>query len=197
MPQMEEEQQGEVRDQLRLSGAGKTITTVEPKFIPKDAVAVSLERRAEGKGGSDRLCRFSGKGRRGKHGRGKGANGQNTLAAKGDSFSGSSQDWCGNEVIKEHSTIGLVITTDGSFGEIPKGKLYKSRGRNHHRAEKTGKAISGSFKFPVSLQRGNQKACPGYRTIFSGTGASSELSGTAEKGRCCQNPGAGLSMSFL
>ena len=42
LPQMEEKQQAEVRDQLPLSGAGKTITTVEPKFIPKDAVAVTL-----------------------------------------------------------------------------------------------------------------------------------------------------------
>ena len=32
----------EVRDQLPVSGSGKTITTVEPKFIPREAVNVNL-----------------------------------------------------------------------------------------------------------------------------------------------------------
>ena len=43
LPGMEEKKQAEVRDQLPLSGIGKMITTVEPKFIPKDAVEVTLE----------------------------------------------------------------------------------------------------------------------------------------------------------
>ena len=42
LPQMEEKQQKEVRDQLPLSGSGKIITTVEPKFIPKEAVPITL-----------------------------------------------------------------------------------------------------------------------------------------------------------
>ena len=42
LPQMEERQQKEVRDQLPLSGSGKIITTVEPKFIPKEAVPITL-----------------------------------------------------------------------------------------------------------------------------------------------------------
>ena len=42
LPGMEEKTQKEVRDQLPLSGSGKMITTVEPKFIPKEAVQVNL-----------------------------------------------------------------------------------------------------------------------------------------------------------
>ncbi|MCI5530022.1 MAG: stage IV sporulation protein A, partial [Blautia sp.] len=42
LPGMEEQKQAEVRDQLPLSGSGKMITTVEPKFIPKEAVPVVL-----------------------------------------------------------------------------------------------------------------------------------------------------------
>jgi stage IV sporulation protein A len=38
LPFMEESQQNEIRDQLPVSGSGKTITTCEPKFIPKKAV---------------------------------------------------------------------------------------------------------------------------------------------------------------
>ena len=42
LPDMEPANQAEVRDQLPLSGSGKLITTVEPKFIPKEAVNVNL-----------------------------------------------------------------------------------------------------------------------------------------------------------
>ena len=42
LPGMDEKMQKEVRDQLPLSGSGKMITTVEPKFIPKEAVSVDL-----------------------------------------------------------------------------------------------------------------------------------------------------------
>lgn len=43
LPAMEPGQQAEVRDQLPLSGSGETlITTVEPKFIPKEAIPVTL-----------------------------------------------------------------------------------------------------------------------------------------------------------
>ena len=28
------------------------------------------------------------------------------------------------KVIQEHATIGLVVTTDGSFGELPREKFH-------------------------------------------------------------------------
>ena len=42
LPELPPEQQAEVRDALPLSGSGKLITTVEPKFIPKDALKMTL-----------------------------------------------------------------------------------------------------------------------------------------------------------
>ena len=42
LPHLSEKEQAEVRDALPLSGEGKTITTVEPKFVPKDAVELQL-----------------------------------------------------------------------------------------------------------------------------------------------------------
>ena len=42
LPYLSEKEQAEVRDALPLSGEGKTITTVEPKFVPKDAVELQL-----------------------------------------------------------------------------------------------------------------------------------------------------------
>ena len=49
LPNMEENQKKEVRDQLPLSGSGKMITTVEPKFITKEAAAISLGEDLEAK----------------------------------------------------------------------------------------------------------------------------------------------------
>ena len=40
------------------------------------------------------------------------------------------------KVIEEHSTIGLVITSDGSFGELPERKFYRGRGENHSGVQK-------------------------------------------------------------
>ena len=42
LPGMEESVRREVQDQLPVSGSGKTVTTVEPKFIPREAVEVML-----------------------------------------------------------------------------------------------------------------------------------------------------------
>ena len=38
LPSISEGKRAELQDELPLSGAGKMITTVEPKFIPKEAV---------------------------------------------------------------------------------------------------------------------------------------------------------------
>ena len=40
------------------------------------------------------------------------------------------------KVIEEHSTIGLVITSDGSFGELPEKILQRQR-ENHSGVKKT------------------------------------------------------------
>ena len=42
LPSISEGKRAELQDELPLSGAGKMITTVEPKFIPKEAVEVSI-----------------------------------------------------------------------------------------------------------------------------------------------------------
>ena len=42
LPQMSDTKQAEIRDQLPLSGSGKIITTAETKFIPKEAVPITL-----------------------------------------------------------------------------------------------------------------------------------------------------------
>ncbi len=45
------------------------------------------------------------------------------------------------KVIQEHSTIGLVITTDGSFGEFPRENFPEAEEKTHSGTEKTAETI--------------------------------------------------------
>ncbi|MDO4269025.1 MAG: stage IV sporulation protein A, partial [Eubacteriales bacterium] len=110
--------------ELPQSAAGKTIMTTEPKFIPKEAAAVTVGDgiqvqirlidcvgfMADGAGGhvendrerlvktpwSDEELPF-------------------TVAAETGT----------RKVIRDHSTIGIVVTTDGSFGELRREAYIK------------------------------------------------------------------------
>jgi stage IV sporulation protein A len=119
MPGRKEEEQAELRDQLPLSGSGKMITTVEPKFIPREALTIPLE--------GDRSVRvrlidcvgFLVKDAQGNVEDGKERMVRTPWSEKAIPFHEAAA--MGTErVIGEHSTIGLVVTTDGSFGELPR-----------------------------------------------------------------------------
>ena len=119
LPAMEPDKQAEVRDQLPLSGSGKLITTVEPKFIPKEAVPVTL--------GEDQKVRiklidcvgFLVKDASGHIEEGRERMVRTPWFEKSIPFHEAAQVGT-RKVIEEHATIGLVVTTDGSFGEIPR-----------------------------------------------------------------------------
>ena len=109
------------RDELPQSGSGRTIMTAEPKFVPEDAVSVKLDENTQM---SVRLI--------------------DCVGYMVDGASGQFEDgeerlvttpWFDHEVtmteaaekgthkvIAEHSTIGIVITTDGSICDIPREK---------------------------------------------------------------------------
>ena len=118
LPEMEDSHARErTRDELPQSSAGKTIMTTEPKFIPKEAAQISL---GEGIDVKTRLIDCVGF-------MVEGADGH----IENDTERLVKTPWFEKEipfteaaelgtrkVITDHSTIGLVITTDGSFGEI-------------------------------------------------------------------------------
>ncbi len=107
------------RDELPQSGSGRTIMTAEPKFVPEDAVTVAVE------GGASfqvRLIDCVGY-------MVSGAVGQ----MEGDTERMVTTPWFDEEipmaeaaeigtrkVISDHSTIGIVITTDGTITDIPR-----------------------------------------------------------------------------
>ena len=118
LPHMKENYERErTRDELPQSASGKTIMTTEPKFIPKEAVDITL--------GPDALAKIRLIDCVGYMVEGASGHMENDMErlVKTPWFDyeipfTKAAEIGTDKVINEHSTIGIVVTTDGSFGEI-------------------------------------------------------------------------------
>ena len=109
------------KDELPQSGSGRTIMTAEPKFVPEDAVTISL---AEDTELSVRLVDCVGYMVEGATGQFEDGNERLVTTPWFDhevSMTDAAEKGT-HKVIAEHSTIGIVITTDGSICDIPREK---------------------------------------------------------------------------
>ena len=126
------------RDELPQSGSGRTIMTAEPKFVPEEAAQVQLE---GGAAFSVRLIDCVGY-------MVKGAIGQ----YEDDAPRMVTTPWYDHEipmteaaeigtrkVITEHSTIGIVITTDGTVADIPREDYLEAEERVIRELQELGK----------------------------------------------------------
>ncbi|MFD1360566.1 stage IV sporulation protein A [Lentibacillus salinarum] len=116
----DESERGRAHDELPQSAAGKTIMTTEPKFIPNQAVSVHVD---EGLDVNVRLVDCVGYAVEGAKGF-EDENGPrmiNTPWYEDPIPFHDAAEIGTRKVIQEHSTIGVVITTDGTFGEIARG----------------------------------------------------------------------------
>mgnify|MGYP000582684015 CR=1 FL=1 len=119
LPSISEGKRAELQDELPLSGAGKMITTVEPKFIPKEAVEVSIGENQKIRVKLIDCVGFLVKDASGNVEEGRERMVKTPWQEKAIPFHDAAR--IGTEkVISQHSTIGIVVTTDGSFGEIPR-----------------------------------------------------------------------------
>lgn len=125
LPFMDEKKQAELRDQLPLSGSGKMITTVEPKFIPKEAISVDLGEDQKVKVKLIDCVGFLVKDAAGHLEEGRERMVKTPWSQKAIPFHETARIGT-RRVIEEHSTIGLVITTDGSFGELPRENFLEA-----------------------------------------------------------------------
>lgn len=107
------------QDELPQSAAGKTIMTTEPKFVPNQAVSVHV---GDGLDVNIRLVDCVGYTVPGAKGY-EDENGPRMIHTpwyeEPISFHEAAEIGT-RKVIQEHSVIGVVITTDGSIGEIPR-----------------------------------------------------------------------------
>ncbi len=120
LPFMEDEHaRMRAQDELPQSAGGKTITTTEPKFIPKEAAKVALSGDVEV---SVRLIDCVGymvDGAAGHMEEDIERMVKTPWSEEEIPFTQAAQIGT-DKVMNDHSTIGLVVTTDASFGEIPR-----------------------------------------------------------------------------
>jgi len=118
------------RDELPQSAAGRTIMTTEPKFVPNEAVEIKLDDAARFK---VRLIDCVGY-------LVPGATGHldaddltprmvSTPWAEDKVSFADAAEMGTKKVINDHSTIGVVITTDGSIAEIPRADYIDAEER--------------------------------------------------------------------
>jgi stage IV sporulation protein A len=107
------------KDELPQSGSGRTIMTSEPKFVPEEAAQIRLP---DGTEVSVRLVDCVGYMVPGASGQFE--DGQERLVTTPwfdhEITMTEAAEQGTRKVIAEHSTIGLVVTTDGSICEIPR-----------------------------------------------------------------------------
>lgn len=107
------------RDELPQSASGRTIMTTEPKFVPNEAVEIS-----PGDNASMRVRMIDCVGYIVDESLGYSEDGEprmvNTPWYDEPIPFNDAAEIGTKKVITDHSTIGLVVTTDGSFSEIPR-----------------------------------------------------------------------------
>ncbi len=129
------------RDEMPQSSAGRTVMTTEPKFIPDEAVKISVD-GASGmrvkmvdcvgylvpdalgtiEEGQPRMVRTPWK--------------EEPMPFVEAAEMGT------HKVISEHSTIGMLVTTDGSIGEIPRESYVEAEERIVKELKEMGKPFA-------------------------------------------------------
>ena len=118
IPNMEDVHNRErTKDELPQSAAGKTIMTTEPKFIPKEAANVILSSNTSVKVRLIDCVGYMVEGATG-HIENNEERMVKTPWFDYDIPFSKAAEIGTKKVINDHSTIGVVVTTDGSFGEL-------------------------------------------------------------------------------
>lgn len=155
LPGIEDENERQrAQDELPQSSGGKTITTTEPKFIPKEGARVMLDGNVDV---NVRLIDCVGYMVEGAVGH-----------MEEDAERMVKTPWFDAEipftqaasvgtdkVIREHSTIGIVVTTDGSIGEIPRSNYIDAEDKTIQALKK----IHKPFVVLLNSQRPYSEEC--------------------------------------
>ena len=157
LPHMEESDlKKRTVDELPQSAQGKTIMTTEPKFIPKSAAEIML---AEDVPVKIKLIDCVGYLIDGVNGHLEDGSERMVKTPWYDTeipFAKAAE--IGTErVIREHATIGIVITTDGSFTDIPRKNYVPAEEKTIEELKKIGKPFVVLFNTPKPYSRETEK----------------------------------------
>ena len=116
------------KDELPQSGAGRTISTTEPKFVPNEAVEIELKDNARFRVRLVDCVGYMVKGALG-HMEDEMPRMVSTPWFENKIPFEEAAELGTRKVITDHSTIGLLVTTDGSITEIPRQNYIQAEER--------------------------------------------------------------------
>ena len=129
------------RDEMPQSAAGKTVMTTEPKFVPDEAVNIQIEDNI-----SMRVKMIDCVGYIVSEALGTLENGQQRMVhtpwQEEPMPFVEAAEFGTEKVIKDHSTIGMMITTDGSIGEISRESYLPAEERVVAELKEIGKPFA-------------------------------------------------------
>ncbi|NLO81739.1 MAG: stage IV sporulation protein A [Clostridiales bacterium] len=129
LPNMEDGFKKErTKDEMPQSGTGRSIMTTQPKFVPNEAVEITIKETANLKVRMVDCVGYLVKGAIG-HMEGDGPRMVRTPWYDYDIPFEEAAELGTRKVITDHSTIGLVVTTDGSITEIPRANYVEAEER--------------------------------------------------------------------
>ncbi len=125
LPELDAQEKARAQDEMPASASGRTVTTVEPKFIPRDAAEIEV--------GDDTKMRvrlvdcvgFLVPGAEGTEEEGVPRMVKTPWQEQQVTFQDAARIGT-QKVIMDHATIGIVLTTDGSFGDIPRDSFLEA-----------------------------------------------------------------------
>ena len=124
-------------DELPQSGSGKSVMTTEPKFVPANAAEVKIDNASA----KVRFCDCVGfvtEGAAGFEEDGQPRLVNTPWSSQPLPFEHAAE--LGTEkVISEHSTIGIMVTTDGSIADIPRAGYVTAEERTVAKLKQSGK----------------------------------------------------------
>lgn len=127
-----------IMDELPQSGSGKTITTTEPKFLPKQAFELKLSEDVQLKLRLIDCVGYMINGAVGHMEEEQPRMVKTPWMEEKIPFVKAAEIGT-RKVMQEHSTIGIVVTCDGSFSELPRESYIEAESRTITEMKKLGK----------------------------------------------------------
>ena len=125
-------------DELPQSAQGRTIMTTEPKFIPQEAVELVLPDAGAVKVRLIDCVGYMVEGASG-HLEGDGARMVRTPWSDEEIPFTQAAEIGTEKVINDHATLGVVVTTDGSIGELPRENYLEAEAKTITQLQSLGK----------------------------------------------------------
>lgn len=127
-----------ILDELPQSGSGRTITTTEPKFLPKEAFELNLSKDVQLKVRLIDCVGYMVGGAVGHMEEDQPRMVKTPWSEEKIPFVKAAEIGT-QKVMQDHSTIGIVVTCDGSFSELPRESYIEAESRTVAEMKKLGK----------------------------------------------------------